>query len=147
MILADSEGISLFWFSMPLVSNPALIIILFSDLTFYHVFYHLNTFIWSYFYMELKDLIIKFVNRDVHLQIIRRVITHRTICFYSPNTLFFEDKWSPIKFLSFIFQLFKVKTISILKKTLHNLVKMNCTMCNYTPYNLYMDVPSLYQNG
>ena len=28
--------------------------------------------------------------RDVHVQIIRRVITHRTICFYSPNTLFLK---------------------------------------------------------
>ena len=28
--------------------------------------------------------------RDVHVQIIRRVITHRTICFYPPNTLFLK---------------------------------------------------------
>ena len=28
--------------------------------------------------------------RDVHVQIIRRVITHRTICFYSQNTLFLK---------------------------------------------------------
>ena len=29
-------------------------------------------------------------SRDVHVQIIRRVITHRTICFYSQNTLFLK---------------------------------------------------------
>ena len=29
-------------------------------------------------------------NRHVHVQIIRRVITHHTICFYSQNTLFLK---------------------------------------------------------
>ena len=79
------------------------------------------------------------IGRDVHVQIIRRVFTHRTICFYSPNTLFLKVSVHQL-FLSFIFQIFYVKIVFILKNTLHNRVKMNCTMCNYTPYNLYMDV-------
>ena len=79
-------------------------------------------------------------NRDVHVQILRRVITHRTICFNLPNTLFL--KISVHQLIPFIyFSCFLCKDCFFLKNTLHNRVKMNCTMCNYTPYNLYMDIP------
>ena len=81
-----------------------------------------------------------------NVQIIQRVITHHTICFYSQNTLFL--KVSVHQLIPFIyFQLFYVNTICILKNTLHKQAKMNCTMCNYTPYNLYMDVPSHKDKG
>ena len=80
------------------------------------------------------------VHRDVHVQIIRPVITHCTICFYSPNTLFLKN--SVHQLIPFIyFSCFLCKDCFFSKNTLHNRVKMNCTMCNYTPYNLYMDVP------
>ena len=78
-----------------------------------------------------------------NVQIIRRVITHRTICFYSPNTLFLKVNLHQL--IPFIyFQLFYLKTIFF---KIHYTIeeKMNCTMRNYTPYNLYMDVPLLTQ--
>ena len=61
--------------------------------------------------------------------------------FLLARILFFEGKCLPINSFHLFFQLFYVKIVFILKNTLHNRVKMNCTMCNYTPYNLYMDVP------
>ena len=49
----------------------------------------------------IKSLARVIIKRDIHVQIIRRVITHRTICIYSQNTLFLS-KSSPIN----SFQLF-----------------------------------------
>ena len=71
------------------------------------------------------------VKRDVHVQIIRRVITHRTLCFYSPNTLFL--KASVHKLISFIyFSTFYVKTF--FSKELNN------TSSKYELYDVYFSV-------
>ena len=76
---------------------------------------------------------------DINVLIIRRVITHRTICFYSPNTLFL--KVSVHQLIPFIyFSTFLCKyhlyskeyTTQAIKNELYNV---------YTSYNLYMDVP------